>query len=37
MIIIDLFREANQKLTGKHLLAIAAVLILSFISGHSSG
>ena len=33
MIIIDLFREANQKLTGKHLLAIAAVLIMSFISG----
>lgn len=37
MSIIELFREANQKLTGKHLLAIAAVLILSFISGIPSG
>jgi uncharacterized membrane protein len=37
MSIIELFREANQKLTGKHLMAIAAVLIISLISGIPSG
>jgi uncharacterized membrane protein len=37
MSILDLFREANEKLRGKHLLAIAAVFVYLIISGLPSG
>jgi uncharacterized membrane protein len=37
MSIVDLFREANGKLNGKHLLAIGTVLIYFLIAGIPSG
>lgn len=37
MSILDLFREGNEKLNGKHLLAIGAVLVYCVISGLPSG
>lgn len=37
MSILNLFREANSKLNGKHLLAIGTVLIYCLITGIPSG
>ncbi|MFN8429112.1 MAG: hypothetical protein U0V04_03970 [Spirosomataceae bacterium] len=33
MSIIDLFKEGKQKLEGKFLISIAAIIIISMISG----